>query len=237
MIPFVVHTHSEFSFLWKAAIPLLQKYTPSDCKIFWLSDTLLDYTLPSKFVFCKYDPNLIWSLRFKECLELIDSEYIIYLQEDWLLIDSIDGEIITYLVEYMKDNAIEFMMSYPRGYTTFVEQSKYEGYAFAKVTGHHMQPAIWDKKLFMKIINLNIPMSLFESILANTITENAKCYAIIYTKSHHISIPTLYYPHMHAINTGKWTFVRYPQLKAFVESYGIDTTTRGVDALWYTHCQ
>ena len=81
MIHFVLHTHSEYSFLWNAAIPLLEKYTPSDCKIFWLSDTLLDYSLPSKFVFCKYDPNLIWSLRFKECLDLIDSEYFIYLQE------------------------------------------------------------------------------------------------------------------------------------------------------------
>jgi hypothetical protein len=237
MIQFVVHTHSEYSFLWNAAIPLLQKYTPSDCTIFWLSDTLLDYTLPSKFVFCKYDPKLIWSLRFKECLELIDSEYLIYLQEDWLLIDTIDSEKITYLVEYMKENKIEFMMSYTRKENKFIEKSKYEGYDFVKIRGHYMQPAIWQKKLFMKIINLNIPMSKYELSMANSITENAKCYAIKYTKSNDISIPTLYYPHIHAITEGKWTFVKYPQLKALVESYGIDTTTRGINTTWLTSFQ
>ena len=232
MIQFIVHTNSEYSFLWNAAIPLLEKYTPSDCKIFWLSDTMLNYSLPSKFVFCKYDPKLIWSLRFKECLELVDSEYFIYLQEDWLLIDTIDETKVLYLIQYMKDNTIEFMMSYSREEETFVEKSKYEDYDFVKIRGHYMQPAIWDKKLFMKLINLNIPLKEYELTLANTITERANCYAIKYTKSRDVSIPTLYYPHMHAIVGGKWTFPKYPQLKALVMSYGINPTTRGVDTMW-----
>lgn len=237
MIPIIVHTHSEYSFLWKAAIPLLQKYTPEDCKIFWFSDTLLEYVLPPKFVFCKYDPKLSWSLRLKEYVDLIDSDYLIYLQEDWLVINDIDDEKITYLVHYMKDNAIEFMMSYTRGREEFIEKSKYDGYDFFKINGHYMQPAIWEKKLFMKIINMNVNISEYESNIVNSITANANCYAIKYTKTHDVSIPTLYYPHMHAICGGKWTFVKYPKLKELVESYGIDTTSRGINETWIVHFQ
>ena len=176
-------------------------------------------------------------MRLKEYVDLIDSDYLIYLQEDWLVINDIDDEKITYLVHYMKDNAIEFMMSYTRGREEFIEKSKYDGYDFFKINGHYMQPAIWEKKLFMKIINMNVNISEYESNIVNSITANANCYAIKYTKTHDVSIPTLYYPHMHAICGGKWTFVKYPKLKELVESYGIDTTSRGINETWIVHFQ
>jgi len=63
------------------------------------------------------------------------------------------------------------------------------------------------------------------------------CYAIKYTKSNDVSIPTLYFPHIHAMCGGKWTFKRYPQLKTLLESYNIDTTSRGICNSWMTDFQ
>ena len=236
MIPILLYTHSEYSFIWNATISLLEKYAPN-YEIYWFSDSLLNYVLPPNFKFCIYDPSLNWSLRLRKIVDIINSDYFIYLQEDWLLIDTIDNDKVTYLVNYMKDNAIEFMMSYKRENTSFIEKSIYDGYDFFKIRGHYFQPAIWNKKLFMKILNIDVGLSDYESSIVNTITESAKCYSIIYTMTRDVSIPTLYFPHMHAINHGKWTFIRYPQLKGLLETYGIDTTTRGVSNDWITEYQ
>lgn len=237
MIPIILHTHSEYSFLWNVAIQLLQKHVPFGYKIYWFSDTLLDFTLPENFIFCKYDPKLVWSARFGTYIEMIDSDYILYIQEDWLLTYNIDSEKVEYILKYMRDNSIDFIMSYSRGHEQFIEKSEYENYDFIKIRGHYFQPAIWSKELFTKIINLNIQMNQNESGAAFDITVNSNCYCIRYTKSRDVSIPTFYFPHMHAICAGKWTFIRYPQLKEMVESYGIDTTTRGVCTNWITDYQ
>jgi len=236
MIPILLYTHSEYSFLWKVTIDLLDKNTTNDTKIFWCSDKLLDYTLPEKFIFCEYSSYLKWSERLNPHMKLIDSEYFMYIQEDWLLIDKIDNEKVTYIVDYMKSHHVEFIMSYIRGKEQFISKSKYDDYSFFKVSGHYMQPAIWSKSLFDKVLTLNIGIGEYE-IAPNRITENSKCYAIKYCKTRDVSIPTLYFPHIHAICGGEWTFVRYPQLKKLVESYGIDTTTRGICKKWITEYQ
>lgn len=236
MIPILLYTHSEYSFIWNATISLLEKYAPN-YEIYWFSDSLLNYVLPANFKACIYDPKLNWSLRLRKYVDVINSDYFIYLQEDWLLTNTIDEEKVKYLVNYMKDKAIDFMMSYRRGRAEYIDKSIYDGYAFFKIEGHYFQPAIWNKKLFMKILDLDIPLRDCESSIVNNVTESAKCYSIIYTKGRDVSIPTLYFPHMHAINNGKWTFIRYPQLKSLVESYGIDTTTRGISNEWITEYQ
>jgi hypothetical protein len=77
-IPILVYTHSEYSFLWKAAKPLLEKYAKG-FQIIWCCDSLLDYKIPDSWKLYTYDPSLIWSDRVKGCLETIDSEYLIYI--------------------------------------------------------------------------------------------------------------------------------------------------------------
>jgi hypothetical protein len=167
-----------------------------------------------------------------DCINNINSEYLIYVQEDMLLIDTINEDVVTYLVNYMNDNKIDFLMSYIRLNKTFISKSQYDGYDFYKTKGHYIQPAIWKKELFTKIINLNISLKEYETYIANNITESANCYAITYTKTKDVSVPTIYFPHIHSIVAGKWAFKRYPQLQPLVESYGIDTTTRGISDDW-----
>ena len=67
MIPILVYTHSEYSFLWKAAIPLLERYAKG-FQIIWCCDSLLDYKLPDSWTLYTYDPSLSWSFRVKACL-------------------------------------------------------------------------------------------------------------------------------------------------------------------------
>lgn len=237
MIPIVVYTHSEYSFLWKAAIPLLERYAKG-FQIYWCCDSLAGYTLPPSWKLHTYDTGLSWSYRVKGCLDTIESEYIIYIQEDWLLIDTIEEEKVAHCIDFMKEVNCEFLMSYINRRMNEAYHAKYENYTFVKVVSHYFQPAIWKKSLLLELCSLNLHINENECGKCFTISSERNCFSVINTKySKDISTRTLFFPHMHAIYQGKWCFEKYPCLKALVESFGIDTTKRDIDTTWITHIQ
>ena len=240
-VSIVVHTHSEYSFLWKAAIPLLEKYAP-DYTIYWLCDTLLDYTLPPNFIPCFYEPKLLWSTRVRNCLEKISSEYILYFHEDCLATGPVEPEKINYCIEFMKEKECSFLMNalyspespdiLHDGIMPKLEKSMYKNYSFAKITCHYLHPAIWKKSLLNNVVETDYHFRRVEQPEINAITREHNLYAVVNTQCVEASTATLYYPHIHAINWGNWTFTKYPQLKELAESYGIDTSTRGSQSGW-----
>ena len=48
---------------------------------------------------------------------------------------------------------------------------------------------------------------------------------------------SLIFPHYHVICDGLWNFKKYPTLKVLLETFDIDTTTRGVHTWWELYCQ
>lgn len=76
-----------------------------------------------------------------------------------------------------------------------------------------------------------------ETGLALEMTGKELCYAVKNNRFKDTATRTMYFPHMHSLNGGKWTFLKFPCLKALVESYGIDTTTREVDKTWIVDYQ
>ena len=104
----LMYTHSDYSFLWKATIPLLEKYAKFD--IVWCCDKLLDYKIPEYWTLYNYDVSLTWSSRVKGCIEktMENTDYILYLQEDWLPIDKMDEERIRYCMNIMAHNSIDY---------------------------------------------------------------------------------------------------------------------------------
>jgi hypothetical protein len=234
MIPILVYTHSEYSFLWKAAIPLLERYA-KDFQIIWCCDTLLDYKIPSSWILYIYNPLLSWGFRVKGCLETINSDYVLYIQEDMLLIDHVVPEKIEHCLEFMNHIGCEFLMSYPNNIREGSYSSNYDNYIFIKIFSHYMQPGIWKKSLLHEICSLNVAINENESEKCFTISKNRNCYAT-YNIRHEkdISTRSLFFPHMHTIVQGKWTFFKYPCLKALIEAHGIDTSTREIDTSWLT---
>jgi hypothetical protein len=237
MIPILVYTNSEYSFLWKATIPLLEKYAKG-FHIIWCCDSLLDYKIPDSWTLYIYDPSLPWGYRVKGCLETIKTDYLIYIQEDWLLIDSIDPEKISYCLDFMRELKCEFLMSYPNNPRNNIYGSEYENYIFVSIFSHYFQPGIWKKTLLNEICSLGLPLNENETEKCFSISKDRNCFALFNTlHKNDMTTRAFFFPHMHAINQGKWTFLKYPCLKALIEAYGIDTSTRGIDTTWLTNFQ
>jgi len=240
----LLYSHSEYNFLWKATIPLLQRYAPN-IKIYFCCNDTSGYTIPDQWKIHIYDPTTLWPERVKGCMEFIHEKYILYIQEDWLLIDTIQPHVISYLLQFMEDTGCEYLSNYIReAYPENAILSQIPSYAFQRSIGHYLQPSIWSRSLLYKVLSAKYPPAphfTFTDIEGGDplrITEESKCYSMI-----HVSFPkdittrSLFFPHMHAINRGRWTFMKYPTLKALVESYGIDTSTRGIDTEWIINTQ
>jgi hypothetical protein len=228
----MMYSHSEYSFFWKAAIPLLEKYA-GNIKIYWCCDTLADYVLPDNWTFHKYDPSLSWASRIKGCLDLISTKYVIYLQEDWLLIDNIEMDKLKYLMNFMDEKGCKYLTSDIRQrYDLPPIPSVYTHYEFQNIRGHWFQPSIWNKELLYSIALTDCKMNENEVGESLKLTHASVCYAIRNNRFKEVATRSLFYPHIHAMNGGKWTFIKFPCLKALLESYGIDTSKRGVDNSW-----
>jgi len=240
-IPLLIHTHSEFSFLWKAAIPLLERYA-AGFKIYWITESLGDYAdaMPPNWNIRFYDQALPWSQRMQPVIKEIPNDYVIYLQEDWLLIDTLSKERLEYFVKFMKERSCEFLMSFPCPTCDFFYSKTDPSYitedgdmVFHRRPHHYMQPAIWKKTLLEELCAVPLKLSEYENRWSIDLTGARNCIGVFnkqFVNCH--STTSLMFPHMHAIHNGQWTFKRYPTLKALVESYGIDTSTRSVNTYW-----
>jgi hypothetical protein len=241
----LLYSHSEYNFLWKATIPLLQRYA-ANIKIYFCCNDTSGYTLPDQWKVHIYDPTTLWPERVKGCVDIISERYILYIQEDWLLIDTIQPHVISYLLQFMEDTGCEYLSNHIRElHPEKPILSQIPSYVFQRCIGHYFQPSLWSKSLLYKVLMAKYPPATYASLNIDNesgeplrLTQESICYCIInHSFPNDITTRSLFFPHMHAIFRGRWTFMKYPTLKALVESYGIDTSTRGIDTEWIIYTQ
>jgi len=203
-------------------------------KIYFCCDTTAGFTIPDTWTVVLYDTKDPWSFRVNTALQVIQSTYILYTKKDWLLLDHLNTHAITHLIDKMKEVKSEFLMSYPWDIdVSECIQTNYNEYILCKMPrGHLIHPAIWKKTLLENVCSKPIIFVDNEGGTRN-ITQPYNCLALVNTRfTNDLATRSLLFPHMHAIAKGRWSFLRHPELKAFVEAYGIDTTTRGEDTEW-----
>jgi hypothetical protein len=241
-VPIILYTHSDCSFVWKATIGLLEKYA-SKFTIYWVCDTLGETQVPSTWNVRFYDSKEPWSFRLLPTLKEITEDYVIYLQEDWLLINDLCEDRTEMLAHFMKAKSCEFLVSYPcptmdKYYTEVTPSFEIGSILFFKRPFHNMQPAIWKKSLLEEICALPIKISEYEGDKVNSITSQRNCFGVKskYYPTHY-SVSSPLFPHIHAVCGGNWTFLKYPTLKVILELLGVDTTTRDINTTFFLDFQ
>jgi len=238
----LVYTHDEYSFMWNIMTSLLKKYAP-DIKIHWLTNDstpqeLIDTYIPDTWTLHKYDSNLIWTKRFIECLNNIDSEYILFLHEDWLPIGPVIPKRLEEVTNFMYKEKCGFLLSYSHYTRTDIQDgipTLDPEYRFYKEDNHIFQPAIWNKLVFQDFcISLNKTKHQNEDGECLHFMDLKNCWSIQNTSTVRSLRTTnaYFFPHMHALSQGLWNFTKYPTLENLLQSYGVDTKTRGIHPWW-----
>lgn len=241
-IAILVYTHSEYSFLWNIMISLLDKYVDKTIQIIWLTDDNtgdnLKRMIPGSWMYFTYSDSMIWTKRVGNCLNQLSYEYILFLHEDWLPIGNIKEDILNSMIKFMKEYECNYLLAYSHISTTSRQSgifSGYKDYYYYKENNHVFQPAIWNKYVFEEFCyKLNKTKHQNEDRDCLNFMSNRNCYSIqnIETVTRLRTTNSIFFPHMHALSEGLWNFKRYPSLKSFLESYGIDTSTRGTHSWW-----
>lgn len=240
-IAILVYTHSDYSFMWKAMIPLLQKHV-KNINIHWLfedtSDEIINKLIPSEWIKHTFSENMIWTKRVLKALNEIDEKYILFLHEDWLPIEDIKIEILNEMIDFMKNQNCGFLLSYSHISTTSRQsgiQTSNKEYYFYSENNHVFQPAIWNKNVFIEFCNvLNKTKHQNEDHECLEFMRKKNCWSVqnLSTVTTLRTTNSLFFPHMHALSEGLWNFTKYPTLKKFLETFNIDTNTRGIHSWW-----
>lgn len=98
--------------------------------------------------------NCTWTERMAETLEKIDTDYIIFMLDDFFLYDFVQSEQITKCIEYLKNNPKIATFTF---YPLFMQSipSKYEGYNKKEKNSQYKVSAligVWNKKILQKYI-------------------------------------------------------------------------------------
>ena len=142
------------------------------------------------------------------------------------------------MISFMKENQCNYLLSYSHISTTSRQSgifSGYKDYYYYKENNHIFQPAIWKKDIFEEFCYVfNKTKNQNEDNDCLNFMSKKNCYSIqnIETVISLRTTNSLLFPHMHALSEGLWNFKKYPSLQLLLESYGVDTTTRGVHSWW-----
>jgi len=216
--------------------------------------------IPSNWIKHTYNDRLLWTDRVYSILQHMRSEYVLFIHEDWLPVGDVSGSTLNTVLDFMDKERVDFMMSYSHPYFTSEERPSpmalagfssrivmdqinkrrkiptgIPDYDYYYMGWHVFQPAIWRKSVLEEFCAiLKKTKSQNEDPHCLTFMSTKNCWAVQNTKTIDATrcINSLIFPHMHALSVGLWNSIKYPTLKGLMESYGIETNSKGECNHW-----
>lgn len=186
----VVSSCNKYRYLWDIQLQLFQKYW-SECPypIYMLSETS---QLPNKFYgnlrLQNFNTNITptgpsdWSVNLVKLLKSIDSDYIIYLQEDYVFIRDVDQNKVNKILSFAADNQINYIRFYtsPPGNGTSLRID--EDISIKEITKgtqwrNSLMLSIWKKDVLLDMLESNMGINpwAFEQHSAQFNFDNFYC--------------------------------------------------------------
>jgi len=241
-ISILIYTHDEYSFIWKVIFLLCQKYIKDiPVHVLYNNDANMEEVkkyIPDDYIHHTYDTSLIWTKRILKSLNEIDDDYVLFLHEDWLPIGDVKLTVLQSMIEFMNKINCGFLLSYAHISTTSIQPGIFTGYKdyyYYQEKNHVFQPAIWNKNIFKNFCQIfNKTKCHNEDRDCLDFMYHNNCWSVqnIETVTSLRTTNSLMFPHMHALSQGLWNFTKYPTLKNFLDSFGIDTNSRGIHTWW-----
>ncbi len=151
--------------------------------------------------------NIPWGKRLKDTLKLIDTEYILFMLDDFFIVDDVNTEMIEKCFNYMNENKnISVFYFHHTPNTGNIKSDKYENFELLPKNGNYRfncQAAIWRKDRLIDFIKEDESpwdWEIFGSIRSRKYNDE------FYTIGYNVTEPINYnmYANGTAICRGKW---------------------------------
>jgi hypothetical protein len=236
-ITLFTYTHSNCKDLWPIYFDLLDKHAHT-FKSLVVSDITTDEYTKHKFVSYK-DKN--YCEEIADIVEnKINSEYLIYMQEDFFLYDDVNIEELNYVKSFLDETSVSYTRLIKCGDVTNYK-IKDKIYWVQTPDQHHnsvtsvsFQPTLWKTKDFVQVYR-NTSYTKFQEGLEFAMAMNKLNYYATYyfnnePKRGMMHWDSSIFPYIAtAIVKGKWNMGEYEkELKPILDEWNIDVSVRGV---------
>lgn len=234
-VAFFTYTHTNCKDVWPVYVDLLQKYC-QDVKNYMCINEWHEIK-NSKTIF--YDDSKNYCQEFARMLQTVNEDYVIYMQEDFLLYDYVKQDKIKNYINVLENTDFSFIRLIKCGQTTekkfindlyFVTEKDVQ---HSSIYSFSMQPTIWKRKHLIDLYKItNLPRfgeSLLFTEALNKLNMNG-LYCFNNEKKRGISHYDSYvFPYIAtAIVKKKWNTLEYnTELQNIFKTYNIDSNIRG----------
>jgi hypothetical protein len=184
-IPIIVSSCNKYRYLWDIQLQLFDKYW-KECphEIYYISETSHLPIFDSKLKLENINLNIEtsgpsdWSHMLRMFLNNLDSDYFIYMQEDYILTDYVDQNRLDKLIKYVVDNDINYVrfVASPGGDGDIILID--DDVSIREITQGQqwrtsLMIAIWNKNAFLELLNsdMNITPWQFENVNSHTLDK------------------------------------------------------------------
>lgn len=233
-IAIIVNSCDAFSDCWMPFIHSIKKEW-SDCpwSVYIISNNK-EIETPEGIAFIKVGEDKKFASNLKKALSVIDSKYIIYLQEDYFLNRKVIQKAIESHIEYCIQHDVDYMrlgMPFIKG---DVENTIYNTNRLTDKYALCLQAAIWKKSTLESLLFDGWSGWDFEYKIQRYAMENNMNLKILGLRSEYSSMGINYVTGT-AVRKGRWTQSGYQYLKD--EGFENIIPMRGIEGWWFYHLQ
>ena len=233
----VTYTTSKYSDVWPMHFGQMSIHA-SGTKSYSFSDQDSEklWKFSDHELVCYTESDPYWK-QYTECLQQVKEDYVVYLQEDFILYADINLEEIRKYVEFLDHSDFDYVRLIRCGYNTPMDVPVGENLYAVKMQSSDafsMQATLW-KKSRLKDLYLHVRSQKW--LESESWNEGARFLNIKGAFTYHgepkigaFHYDSRVYPYVcTAINRGKWNIDQYPEImKNMFQKYEVDPETRGI---------
>lgn len=237
----VVNTNSSAKDLWPMFFSQLEKHYPNN-KVYVFTDN--GEGIPSNYNIILYNPIEKFRTQYLKSIKQVSEEFILYLNEDYILYDNVDEDKINHYLTTISNNPDISFIRFTRG-PNITEKKIEDDLFFLDINQDYFfsqTAALWKRESLVKIHEngpdthigvLGNNYGHFE-IDANKVCKDLDIKGLIAYNgeslrgTHHYNSNVFPYIAT-AIIKGRWNMLEYSkELNPLIKEYGIDINLRGV---------
>lgn len=240
-VTIVTYSNTKCLDIWPMYLGQLTKHAPmfsnmKSCMFVNGPEPIKDTPIFSKHSFCYYDEAQPYWQQWTTCLENVQTDYVIYMQEDFILNGDVDRTAIESYANFLEDSDYSFVRLIRANFDMTLRPLKGDLYDVntSNEDIFHMQATLWKKKDIKDLYIAARSEKWLEGphwrAAARAMgIKGAYCYRGEKQRGRYHFDSSVFPYICTAVNRGLWNMNEYGnELGPLLREYGIDPTIRGV---------
>lgn len=233
----VTYTTSKYADVWQMHFGQLSTHSQG-IKSYAFSDEESEkiWNFNDHQLVCYNEKDPYWK-QYTNCLDAVENNYIIYLQEDFILYDDIDILEIKKALDFLESSDFDYVRLIRCGYNTPLDEKVGDNFYAVKMHSNDafsMQATLWKKS---RLRDLYLHVRSQKWLESEAWNEGARFLGIKGAFVYHgepkigaFHYDSKVYPYVcTAINRGKWNVDQYSEfMKDMFQKYQINPHVRGI---------